>query len=378
MKIRWKILSLLLILSLICLTSCKKDDLIEGKVKIVYELEGGKYKNSSSQIVHYYDFKPGSTNLIYDPNTLDIDEEVTKPGYVFDGWYLSKEEVDGNTVYKDKWDFDNDRATDEGMTLYAYWKKAIIYSYSLCYTDEDGSEKVLGTYEVNEGEKLNDYLKYANKRIGYTSIGFYDASDNPWDEDFTHPGGESNLDIKVYVKFIKGNFVIVKTASDLIKYKNRNIYLANDIDMEGKEFNFNNYKGILMGNDFTISNFTVNYDATRSGLREDYEESSKSSLYISLFGDLNGATIENVNFKDVTVDVKTKLTTTYKIYVAPLATSSTESSVKNVTFECIYKYTELPKDFNVEEHLIFITDRAYYTKDESSEFENVIITIVNE
>ena len=64
MKIRWKILSLLLILSLICLTSCKKDDLIEGKVKIVYELEGGKYKNSSSQIVHYYDFKPGSTNLI--------------------------------------------------------------------------------------------------------------------------------------------------------------------------------------------------------------------------------------------------------------------------------------------------------------------------
>lgn len=378
MKIRWKILSILLLLSLICLTSCKKEDSLEGKTKIIYELEGGKYKNTTSQIVHYYDFAPGSNNLIYDPNTLDIDEEVTKSGYVFSGWFKTKEEVNGEVVYKDEWDFENDYATDKGLTLYAYWKKAISYSYTLCYFDENGAEQVLGSYEVHEGEKLNDYLKYSNKRVGYTCIGFKDSNNNPWDENFTHPGGDSNLDIKVYVDFIEGNFAVVRTAAELKKNKNRNIYLASDIDLENDEFNFSNYKGIFMGNGFTISNFKVNYDATRNGLEEDLEESTKSSLYISLFGNINGATIENVKFKNVIVDVYTKLTTTYKIYVAPIATSSTGSTVKNVTFECVYKYTELPKDFNVEENLIFVTDREYFIKDEDSVYENNTITIVNE
>ena len=120
MKIRWRILTILLLLSLICLTSCKKEDSYEGKTKIIYELEGGKYKNSLSQVIHYYDFAPGSSNKIYDPNALDVDDEVTKSGYVFGGWFQTKEEVDGEVVYKDQWDFENDLVTDKGVTLYAY------------------------------------------------------------------------------------------------------------------------------------------------------------------------------------------------------------------------------------------------------------------
>ena len=345
MKIKWRIVTFIILLSLICLTGCKKEDSYEGKTKIIYELEGGKYKNTQSQVIHYYDFAPGSSNKIFDPNSLDVDDEVTKPGYVFAGWYQTKNEVDGNIVYSDQWDFDNDLATDKGLTLYAYWKKAIVYSYTLCYLNDQGEEVILGSYEVSEGDKFNDYLKYANKNVGYTCIGFSDNYNNPWDNEFKHPGGDANLDIKVYVNYIKGNFVVVNTASDLIKNKGRNIYLASDIDMEGREFNFGNYKSTFIGNGFTISNFKVNYDATRNGLLEDFEEPSKSSLYISLFGELNGATIENVNFKNVIVDVKTKLTTTYKIYVAPIAISSTDSTIKNVTLEWSYGFSELPKDF---------------------------------
>ena len=44
----------------------------------------------------------------------------------------------------------------------------------------------------------------------------------------------------------------------------------------------------------------------------------------------------------------------------------------------IRKCTELPKDFNVEENLIFVTDREYFIKDEDSVYENNTITIVNE
>ena len=375
MKIKWRIVTFIILLSLICLTGCKKEDSYEGKTKIIYELEGGKYKNTQSQVIHYYDFAPGSSNKIFDPNSLDVDDEVTKPGYVFAGWYQTKNEVDGNIVYSDQWDFDNDLATDKGLTLYAYWKKAIVYSYTLCYLNDQGEEVILGSYEVSEGDKFNDYLKYANKNVGYTCIGFSDNYNNPWDNEFKHPGGDANLDIKVYVNYIKGNFVVVNTASDLIKNKGRNIYLASDIDMEGREFNFGNYKSTFIGNGFTISNFKVNYDATRNGLLEDFEEPSKSSLYISLFGELNGATIENVNFKNVIVDVKTKLTTTYKIYVAPIAISSTDSTIKNVTLEWSYGFSELPKDFNVEENLIYITDRPVYKKDETSVIENVNINI---
>ena len=375
MKIKWRIVTFIILLSLICLTGCKKEDSYEGKTKIIYELEGGKYKNTQSQVIHYYDFAPGSYNKIFDPNSLDVDDEVTKPGYVFAGWYQTKNEVDGNIVYSDQWDFDNDLATDKGLTLYAYWKKAIVYSYTLCYLNDQGEEVILGSYEVSEGDKFNDYLKYANKNVGYTCIGFSDNYNNPWDNEFKHPGGDANLDIKVYVNYIKGNFVVVNTASDLIKNKGRNIYLASDIDMEGREFNFGNYKSTFIGNGFTISNFKVNYDATRNGLLEDFEEPSKSSLYISLFGELNGATIENVNFKNVIVDVKTKLTTTYKIYVAPIAISSTDSTIKNVTLEWSYGFSELPKDFNVEENLIYITDRPVYKKDETSVIENVNINI---
>ena len=150
-----------------------------------------------------------------------------------------------------------------------------------------------------------------------------------------------------------------------------------DIDMNGEALNFGDYKSSFIGNGYTISNFTVNYTASRDSLVEDFTDSNKKSLCISLFGNTDGAHIENVTFKDAKVVVTTTLSTTFRIYVAPLSMSTKNSSFENVSFIGTYDYTRLPSNFNVEENLIFITDQAYYINDGTSTFNDIVLDVNN-
>ena len=49
----------------------------------------------------------------------------------------------------------------------------------------------------------------------------------------------------------------------------------------------------------------------------------------------------------------------------------TNSSISNVSFSGSFTYVNLPEDFNIEENLIFVTDKLYYLIDEKSIVENV-------
>ena len=369
---------IILILCVVCLFACACDEeqTFDDKVKVVFSLEGGIYQNSKRDVVHYYS-KSADGTLIATPDSLS-EKPIEKSGFILEGWYATKT-VDGEDItYSDKWDFSSDKIYETGVTLYAKWEKAIKFTYAVCYYDENGEIVKLGEYPVSEGEKFDDYARYASRRTGYTALGFIDENGNPWNNDFTHPGGESSVEIKVFVSYIQGRYKLVSTAKQLLSAVNDNIYLLCDIDMGGQKLRFENYSGKFMGNGFTVSNFEMDYDASRYGLQPDLEDDNKDSLYISLFGDMKNATISSVNFTGVTINIKTTLTRTYKIYLAPLGISATNSTLENVTFSGRYAISALPSDRTEDEMITIVTDSAFISVDSATVQTGVEITLIKQ
>lgn len=376
MKIFKVVILSVAIIFMASLMGCSDKNSYEGMTKVIFELEGGTYQNCTLPVINYYGIDDGATSRIYELGEL-TSKAVERSGYILYGWYKTKETVDGNVIYSDEWNFDEDVIGAEGITLYAYWKKAVQHTYNVCYKDENNEVVILQSYDVIEDvnnpnwRKFDDYLNYASKRYNYTAIGYEDENGMPWDENFEHPLGDESLAINVYVKYIEGEYAIVRDAKELKSSKNKNIYLMADIDLGGEAFSFGDYKKDFQGNNFTISNFKVNYDNKQSGLVPDFEQEGKNSLCISIFGSLDGANIENVKFENVSVIVDTKYSKTFKIYVTPLCMKVTNSSISNVSFSGSFTYVNLPEGFNIEENLIFVTDKLYYLIDEKSIVENV-------
>ena len=335
------------------LTGCNNNTDEPKGVKVIYELEGGVYKNCLNPIRLYFEFGEEDMMYIQDPKTLTNDD-VTRSGYTLEGWYTDKN-------YTKKWDFTKDQVSKDGITLYAKWKKNIVYKYNVCYYDNQNNLQIINSYEVQAGEKFNDYLNYAKKRNDglYTPIRFLQESGELWDENFTHPGGDSNLDINVIVDYIEGDFALVSSKDELKQNKNRNIYLLNDIDLEGEEFPLKDYRYKFVGNGKTISNCVVTTNPTKYGLSVDHTQDDQNSLYVSLFGNIKNATISDVTFDNVVFEIKSTFTNTYKIYVSPICTKLENCIIDNVTINVTYKCVELPNGFDTEENLIFVTDVAY-------------------
>ena len=294
-----------------------------------------------------------------------------KKKYVFDGWYTSSN-YSGNKVT-------GIAAGSTGdVILYAKWKKNIIYKYNVCYYDKQNNLQIINSYEVQAGEKFNDYLNYAKKRNDglYTPIRFLNESGEVWDENFTHPGGDSNLDINVIVEYIEGDFALVSTAEQLRQNKNRNIYLLNDIDLGGEEFPLKDYRYELVGNGKTISNCIVTTNPTKYGLSVDHTQDGQNSLYVSLFGNIKNATIIDVTFDNVVFEIKSTFTNTYKIYVSPICTKLENCIIDKVTINVTYKCVELPSGFDIEENLVFVTDEAYLIDSSNNTVTNNKINIL--
>lgn len=379
MKLRNVIVFGLLLFSLVSLSACREKDIREGKTEVIYELEGGTYQNCTAAVKQYYDLSV--SDFIVEPSNV-TDSKVERPGYEFMGWYQKKIVKGSEVTYEDEWDFRKDRLTEKGLTLYAYWKKIYNYSFSVCYYDENGEVAVLGKISnVKKGASFETYnysKRLENTRSGYTALYLCDELGNKLEASkIVHPGGDEDVDIKIFVEYIEGNYKVVRTASELKLAKGDNIYLDADIDLGGDAINFENYKKNFVGNNHTISNFKINYSADRNSLVTDLTDDSKKSLCISLFGNTDGAHIENVTFKDVSVVVTTTLSTTYKIYVAPLSVSTKNSSFDNVSFSGTFDYDRLPSKFDVEENLVFVTDSLCYQNDGTSTFKDTNVDVKN-
>lgn len=373
MKKRYFVIFLLLLSIAFCLSACDDTNHYDGQAKVTFDLVGGEYKNCTLPVVHYYKLQEGETCKIKELAELSRGDLI-RSGYELDGWYKT---LNKDGTYADKWSFESDTIDSNGVTLYAKWKKPYKYTYQFCYNDEIfNDEVILGSFTVDEGETCQLALadiQFANARDGYTMVDYRDKDGNLWDESFVHPGGEGDLAVKVYVDYVKGDYAVVKEAGDFVAGKD--IYLARDIDMKGRKFSLSFFtKGKFEGNNHTISNFEIDYTTNRNDLVS--FDNSDNNIVIGLFGLLNEATIRNVTFENVKVDVNTSFGQINNIYVAPLSGSiikSTIDNVKVINFDCTY--SRLPSSFYqdgdrskplVEGKLNIVDDKLSYADSEST------------
>lgn len=365
-----------------------------GSYTVTFSLEGGKCKESTKDLKYVYD----TQNVhILDPNDETFgSSNVTYPGFNLEGWYLTKiVNDDGTVTYKDKWDFETMRLVED-ITLYAKWTPIVYHYYELFFVDKDNNEVSAGKYSVNEGAHFSDTFKYVSKITGYTGLpGFYSDRDCKvaWNDNFKHPGGETDTTIKVYFKVIEGEYAMVSTAEELkaAAIANKNIYLKNDIDFD-EEFNdkekkksliFDNYTGIFLGNNHTISNCNIvaqkstgkaslNNDDAKVNLNDN---ELTDSMYYALFKSLDGATIKDVTFTGVKMNfyasTPDKITT---IFAANLAVIAKDSTISNVNISASYTIDPRTKAlWNV-----YYKNENFYNDLGGNKVTNVSINVVYE
>lgn len=378
MNIKKIMLLAFLTISFISITSCGKQNTnYEGQTKVLFELEGGTYKNSTETVTYYYPLEDNQTCRIFDINTFDDGKnKVSNGGFTFTGWYKTKTiDSSGKTTYSDLWDFNNDFLTTAGLTLYAKWEKIYTYSYEVMYRDEQGALVSLGKYNVLKGSTFSDSQNFASKRTGYTPISFEDEKGNPWDESFTHPGGDENVCIPVIANYIEGIYDVVRTKADFISYSSRRtskMYLLNDIDLEGESISFGNFIGKVIGNGHTVSNFAYKYTSRKSDLVQ-IEGVSGTSLVISLFGNMKNAEISNVTFDNVSIVIETENSSiTGNVFVSSLASSMENTNINDVSINGTYQIKTLPQSIldAIEERVVFELSSGYVTMDELSVITN--------
>lgn len=345
----------------LALSGCGSDGYsLEGKNIVTFELGGGKIttKNSSFDIINFA-YDPGT--YILDP-IEDLDYSLNRPEYEFTGWYTSAECKPG-----EKWDFKTP-FNQEKLTLYAGWKKAIKYTYTVYYVENDVATAI-GSYQVKPGDAYKDLSGYENERTGYTAMGIYSDKTltTPWNSEFKHPGGDVDTDIPVYVDYIEGVWTLTDSFSTLrtALRNGKNVYLTADIDCGGSILSeltlTSSYGGIFEGNGHTVSNFKV------------VRYSGAKAANIAIFGELKGgAEIRNVSFVDVAYDFTGITASTLK--AAALAVSSAE----NVKINKVSITGTITTNFTGE---ILTKNQAVFEADSTTEISaftaNVTVSVQN-
>lgn len=224
------------------------------------------------------------------------------------GWYYgTKDETTGEVTYGEEFTFIKDEITQD-ITLYAKWQPLYGYSVIVVKTNEDGQEveEEAGFYRVDK-TKLQSFSALsptAPKWEEHTFMEYLAQKDGePFDMTASFPADAT--EVKVYTKFIEGEYIIVRTADDFIENMSAtsvssNFYLMNSIDLAGKTwFGAEIFSGRIQGNGFTIKNLNYNFYSDKSNVSN-----------IGLFGQLGiagrAAELIDVTFENVTLNIELK------------------------------------------------------------------------
>lgn len=321
-KIKLLIVIALVALLTLAMSGCDKGGYdIDGMNVVTFEMQGGmlEYGTSSTDTKINFAYHPGT--YILDPTTIP-NYSLMRQDYNFTGWYTTPE-----CNAADKWDFSTPFNT-QTLTLYAGWEKAIKFTYTVYFVDGEGASVSLGQYEVKTGDTFSDWREFAKGRDGYTPMGYYSdiTLETEWDYSTTHPGGDADLDIPVYVDYIVGEWALVNdfaSLRDAIK-KGENVYLQSDIDCGGEmlidPLLVSVYSGIFEGNNYTVSNFVCT------------NSSGAIRPSIAIFKSLGaGAEIKNVSFTDVSFNLGDVRSTVTTVKAAALAVEAANVTIKNVS-----------------------------------------------
>ena len=325
-KFKLTLFVLLLALLTVFAVGCAEggDDRLDGKNIVTFEMNGGilKYGTSNTNTKINFAYTPGSK--ILDPSCEIPNYEIYRVGYNFTGWYKTAE-----CNENDKWNFDT-YFESESMTLYAGWALAVKHTFDVCYVDDGGNAVVLGSRDTQAGGKMSEMMvKNLAKRKDFTPIGYYADKEmtTPWNFDgMVHPGGDSDLSIPIYVKYIEGEWTLVDSFTTLKSAvrKNENVYLTANIDCGGGEFSFTNeFSGKIAGNGYSVRNFTVKAS-----------EGSLATRNCAIFGSLGtGASISDISFLDVkyVINAHASYLENTAIKFAAIALSADGATISNVT-----------------------------------------------
>lgn len=326
-------------LLLLCLAGCGADPTLEERgytVSVVYDYNGGT-ADGLPQLKMYY--KPDQPLL--EPGTMEEFKAPTLDRYhSLSGWYVAVTDENGNVIKDESGQprtevapfvFAGARANNN-ITLVANWKEKPTLEI---HAPE--SETISEPFEAGASVTSNLLSRLLPDLSGKTFYGFYadEACTEPLTLPLTVEDG-SNKD--VYTRWLDGDVLIVRTASDLTKlrlYSGKTVWFDADIDMIGATFpTLTSFGGKIVGNGHTLRNLTVT--TTLTGRTTDW----------GLFGKLtDGAEIRDLNFENVSITVNASYSNMNIFHAAFLASSvSGKATAENIHFTDCSLTLQLPEE----------------------------------
>ena len=366
----------------------------KNNLRVVYELEGGVYGNSTRPVDFYYNYARGGEYAIGDIEKVS-NKKVTRTGYFIEGWYTQRTENDGVVTYDGKWDFEKDKVTfgadgkvsysgktgENLVRLYACWATNVSYEYNVGYVDDNGSFVKLATVETLVDipfgeEKSTIEKKELDKREGYTSLGRYykydaaaeDGKGEELTDDFVLEQSKEDVSLDIVADYIKGDYRVVREAKDITsnasvdKKANRMLYLMNDVDFGGARVDFMIYNGIK-GNGHKLSNFTIR--VTDRKTEGNFDGSENYFVEVSMFGDIDGGEITDVTVENVSIGVRAQGDRIRQVYFAPLCMRAKNAKLSNVTFTAT-KFVVFSDHELSDADYFKDSEFVYYTKDDGT------------
>lgn len=313
------LLLLVMVACAVTLCACKgnplsRDDLINQgySVVVTYDFNGGVNNNGVKKLTVYV--RPNSR--IPEPNGTDTSfgSAPTQAGKSLRGFYEGAKQEDGSIKYASTpWNFATDRVQKD-TTLYALWwdnYTVAVHCDNVAGQDTVREITIKRNAQTGEAETvLAGYLSATQLGMsGRTIISYFTDADRKPEHEITFPANlnfrdeEGGRVIDIYVESIEGVWSVIRTADEFAanmsaSATNRNFYIKNDINMEGRAVQFPaSYMGKFEGNGHTISNVTVSRAITSGTM---------VTAYLGMFGEIkSGAQIKNVTFSGVTLTLDT-------------------------------------------------------------------------
>lgn len=370
-KTRAKIILLIIALTAVCLfAGCKigeqtaqsflKDKNAENQV-VTYYANGGTF-NGTGNLVTKDMYYPAGAEIILDFDAV-ANISVARQNYVFDGWYYALLE-EGKPVFEEgsttvvkssgeKVDTSKPVYINENEHLYlcAHWVLGVQLEYILVTDDNQPVQTADGEVQVGGVIRARNFNSSSSLMVdnsdmpastSHTFIGNY--SDPECTQPFTgyvsRPAeGEGNA--KVYSKYIKGDFEVVRTAADVAAmfaglYGGNNYYIANDIDCGNRLMSLTNadMNSAIYGNGHKISNLTV-------------QGTGYTGDTLSLFGSLTDkALIKDLTMESVSVTVTVRPGASIGLYLL-VSDAHASAIIENVNIKAFTLLVNKPENATI-------------------------------
>lgn len=309
-----------------CSFGVTKDQIMQEnglKVRVTYHANGGLFENNTNVKDMYY---PDGNPALDVGFTEATNVKITREGYELEGWYHVAKDENGEPIYEnkdaelfklgEKVDFSKRLETGKDWDICANWLvltkvkvKLVVFNQneqidrSAKVKDDAGNEYQTGS-EVTSFTYQDGVVNTATlapfkaENNSHTFVQYYNdeacTQNVPWPIE-----RDEENDIYIYVKYITGNWKVLKTSNDVWNmfvgspFTGVGYYLLNDITYTDGAIDSLSVKGFnykFCGNGHTISNLEISQIATAN------------MQAVSAFGRLGAnAEIKDVTFVNLTV-----------------------------------------------------------------------------